>query len=96
MLSEISTTRARSDEISSTSSGVFIGPFFAKIFLVRGLEEIVWKSSAFFAGVCGRASTVFLRAQVLTVMFLKAEVAKHVLSSLLFPASFCISYNGTR
>ena len=47
MLSEILATRAQSDVISPTSSGAFISPFCAKMFLVHGLEEIAWKSSAF-------------------------------------------------
>ena len=91
MLSEISAARARSDVISSTSLGVFISPFCTKMFLVRGLGEIAWKSSAFFAGVCGRTSTVFLTARVFAILFLKAGLAKQVLSSPLFPVSFRIS-----
>ena len=79
----MSAARARNAVTSLASSGVLMRPFFVKIFIVRGLENIFATISAFFSGVLGRVLPVLLRTRAFAIRCLNVEldsIGEHALS----------------
>ena len=92
----MSAARARSATVSFISSGDFITPFFWRTFLVLGLDEIASKSSAFFSGVFGIASTVFFSALFFAILFGKVGVEGLAVSSSELWRISCLRFSRNR